>query len=136
MKWYKAAVCLVVYIACSATTPITPPVYEFPTVSTISSASLYGAGESYVYVDGYTYPGDGGGGYFFSTGLKTCTYDGGTVVLDHDNYCYYRANPTNDVHEWGAYCDVVSVDNPGVSSPIYWEIVDMIRNSVWFEYAV
>ena len=31
----------------------------------------------------------------------------GTVVTDGKTLtpnCFYRANPTNDVHEWGAYC--------------------------------
>ncbi len=45
-------------------------------------------------------------------GTTTCTPDNGLDFTDMVGHCFYRANPTNSVREWGAKCDVVAV-SPG-----------------------
>ena len=112
MKLLKIAVCIAVSVFCSASTPA-GDVFEVPTVSSIASTALYANSEYYIYVDGYTTQGDGGVGYLFSPypGVVCGSANNGTVVQDSSGYCYYRANPTNDVREWGAKCDVVALSN-------------------------
>jgi len=61
-----------------------------------------------VTLGGYYNPGDGGGGVLYPT-TTTCTVNGGTVFLDGHRHCLTRVKPTNNVREWGAYCDVVAV---------------------------
>jgi hypothetical protein len=77
----------------------------------------------YVVAGGYNQPGDGGGGIFLPTGSTTCTADGGIVFTDGatPHNCFMRADPTFDVREWGALCDVAVINPPGGTLTATWD---------------
>jgi hypothetical protein len=64
-------------------------------------------GYSYVYVNGYYYDSDGGGGYFVEGPCNGNTDNGGTVLVDNQGNCFYRASTNWNIREWGANCNVV-----------------------------
>jgi hypothetical protein len=77
------------------------------------STAVVGATNTAIALGGYTTPGDGGGGVLLpqTTLVTTCTPDGGQVfAVGSPPHCFVRANPTNSVREWGAICDVTTVD--------------------------
>ncbi len=97
-------------LASVATASLTQVMY-LNSITALNGISV--ASGTYVVAGGYNSPGDGGGGTFLpgdttaSTG--SCTPDGGLVFQDGATptpHCFYRANPTNSVREWGALCDV------------------------------
>jgi hypothetical protein len=49
----------------------------------------------------------------------TCVPDQALIFQDNTNYCYQRINPTNNVREWGAKCDVVVV-RPTSTATVTW----------------
>jgi hypothetical protein len=85
----------------------------YPTASALSSATASG----YVVLGGNLTEGDGGGGTFMQ-GATCAASDNGIVFLDSSMppNCFYRADPTYSVREWGALCDVVDVDAAGAAS--------------------
>ncbi len=89
-------------------------------VSTLGLTTVPAVGSTFQYVvlAGYSITGDGGGGVLMP-GPTPCTANGGTVFQDHASNCFYRANPTNSVREWGAKCDVV-VGATGNSASAVW----------------
>jgi hypothetical protein len=82
----------------------------FPTADALSSAT----GSGYVVLGGNLAEGDGGGGAFMQ-GASCTGGDGGIVFQDTIGNCFYRADPTYSVREWGAVCDVVDVDAAGAA---------------------
>ena len=73
----------------------------------------------FVILGGYYVDGDGGGGTllpFSPTG--GCPNDGGLYFKDV-GHCFIRAEPTNSVREWGALCDVVSVNSVGTLTAVW-----------------
>ena len=64
----------------------------------------------YVVLGGYYKSGDGGGGTLL-LGPSGCTADGGLVFKDSASNCLYRVDPSYDVRQWGARCDVVEVNS-------------------------
>ena len=114
-----AAVAFVSFGIATAQPPPQPYVYEIQSITGAATGCVAGYGVActdltsypHIYVDGYTEPGDGGGGYIFlnNTNCGSGTANGGTIINDDapTKNCFYRANPTNDVHDWGAKCNVV-----------------------------
>ena len=71
-----------------------------------------------VTMGGYYDPGDGGGGTLVPSQSKRCATNSATIFKDGAGYCLYRVNPTNNLREWGAKCDVVVVKPlPNAASP-------------------
>ena len=84
----------------------------FPTAIALSTSTASG----YVVLGGNLFEGDGGGGTFMQ-GATCAAGDGGIVFQDgsHPANCFYRADPTYSVREWGSLCDVVDVDAAGAA---------------------
>lgn len=65
-----------------------PYVYEIQSITGAITGCVSGVGVectnlgsySHIYVDGYTNPGDGGGGYFFKNGTSCGSGNKGTVI--------------------------------------------------------
>jgi hypothetical protein len=81
----------------------------FPTASALKGGTV---SSGYVILGGNLALGDGGGGTFMP-GATCSSGDKGIVFPDHLGHCFYRADPTYSVREWGALCDVVPVNAAG-----------------------
>ena len=99
-------------LATVATTVATAALAQTYLNSITALGSITVAAGTYVVALGYNTAGDGGGGTFVpgvaGTPTGTCTPDGGLVFQDAASHCFYRADPTKSVREWGAFCDVVA----------------------------
>ena len=87
--------------------------YYSATVANLGT--LVVAAPAVVTLGGYNTVGDGGGGSLVTgptaiTGCTTTITNGETFAAS-GGVCLYRTNPTNNVREWGAKCDVVAVQS-------------------------
>lgn len=94
----QALGCAIVLLV--AVAPASPQNY-YSSVSALTTSSESG---NWISLGGYWNAADGGGGM---------------LVQGPSTWCYYRFNPTNDVHEWGAKCDVQGITNSN-TYPIVW----------------
>ena len=83
-----------------------------------------------VTMGGYYNLGDGGGGLLYPIPAG-CNQNLGTIFKDGHGHCLARVNPTNNVREWGAHCDVVAV-RPTPTTTAVWnpELVDTMHTSI------
>ena len=91
------------------------------TVSDFQGSSL---GDGAVTIGGYHSKADGGGGVVTVGPSAGCSpANNGTIFKDSSGNCYYRVNATNDVREWGAFCDVVALGNTPTPNPPWGPIL-------------
>jgi hypothetical protein len=98
-------------LATVATASLAQQVTYFATANALLGATVT---SGYVVLGANT-PGDDGGGVFMP-GATCSSGDKGIVFPDAVGHCFYRADPTYSVREWGALCDVVDVDAAGGAS--------------------
>jgi hypothetical protein len=98
-------------LATVVTASLAQQVTYFPTATALNSGTVT---SGYV-VLGANILGDDGGGVLMPSGGTVCTPDNGIVFRDNVSNCFYRADPTYSVREWGALCDVVAVNAAGTA---------------------
>ena len=101
-------------LASVATASLAQATY-FDTASLLAHGSVT---TGYVVLGGNLALGDGGGGTFMKGPAGCGVGDHGIIFPDGSASpnCFYRADPTYSVREWGARCDVVSVNAAGAAT--------------------